>query len=113
MELSTHTGEAFTTDYGLPNDTLYTKLCASISLVFFSFSILKLKRDGRYADVMERAMFNIVPAGFGLDSKNFLMATHQKCSRLFPAGFTHTVISHSENTADLPAHAILPILPAC
>ena len=68
---STVWGEAFSTDYDLPNDTVYAETCASIALIFFASRMLKLKRDGRYADVMERALYNTVLGGVELDGTKF------------------------------------------
>lgn len=68
---STVWGEAFSTDYDLPNDTVYAETCASIALVFFASKMLKLKRDGRFADVMERALYNTVLGGVELDGTKF------------------------------------------
>ena len=64
-------GEAFSADYDLPNDTVYAETCASIGLIFFCSKLLKLKRDGRFADVMERALYNTVLAGIELDGSRF------------------------------------------
>lgn len=68
---STVHGEAFTVDYDLPNDTVYAETCASIGLIFFASKMLKLKRDGRFADAMERAFYNTVLAGIELDGTKF------------------------------------------
>lgn len=71
---SSSIGEAFSVDYDLPNDTAYCETCASIALVFFASKMLKIKRDGRYADAMERAIFNTISAGVELDGKKFFYA---------------------------------------
>lgn len=71
---SSRIGEAFSVDYDLPNDTAYCETCASIALVFFASKMLKIKRDGKYADAMERAIFNTVSAGVELDGKKFFYA---------------------------------------
>ena len=68
---STSYGEAFTVDYDLPSDTAYTETCASIGLIFFASKMLKLQRNGRFADVMERALYNTVLAGIELDGTKF------------------------------------------
>lgn len=68
---STHVGEAFTFDYDLPNDTVYAETCASIALIFFCRNMLRMEPDGRYADVMERALYNTCLAGMSLDQKTF------------------------------------------
>ncbi len=68
---SAYEGEAFTKDYHLPNDTAYAETCAAIGLIFFSNKMLYLDRDGKYADVMERALYNCVLAGMQLDGTRF------------------------------------------
>lgn len=68
---STAEGEAFTTDYDLPNDTIYAETCASIGLVFFAKELLKIKPEGRIADEMERALYNGIISGMQLDGKKF------------------------------------------
>lgn len=68
---STVDGEAFTIDYDLPNDTAYAETCASIGTVFFAKKMLALSADGRYADVMERELYNGVISGMQLDGKRF------------------------------------------
>lgn len=68
---SAYEGEAFTKDYHLPNDTAYAETCAAIGLIFFSNKMLYLDRRGKYADVMERALYNCVLAGMQLDGTRF------------------------------------------
>lgn len=68
---STHHGEAFTFDYDLPNDTVYAETCASIGLIFFANRMLQIEADGRYADVMERALYNLVLAGMAQDGRHY------------------------------------------
>ncbi|CUH96752.1 hypothetical protein P22_2863 [Propionispora sp. 2/2-37] len=68
---STVTGEAFTADYDLPNDTMYCETCASIGLIFFAGNMLENEAQGEYADVLERALYNTVLSGLALDGKHF------------------------------------------
>ena len=68
---SAHAGERFTTDYDLPNATAYAETCAAIGLVFFAHRMLLAEGDGRYADVMERALYNGVLSGVSLDGTKF------------------------------------------
>jgi len=68
---SQSSGEAFSSDYDLPNDTAYTETCASIGLMMFANRMLQMDPDSRYADVMERALYNTVLAGMALDGKHF------------------------------------------
>lgn len=68
---STHSGEAFTVDYDLPNDTNYSETCASIGLIFFAQKMLTMETDGIYADVMEKALYNTVLGGMSVDGRRF------------------------------------------
>lgn len=64
-------GEAFSADYHLPNDTVYSETCASIGLIFFSKKMLDMEKNNVYGDTMERALYNCVLAGMQLDGKRF------------------------------------------
>ncbi|SCY42498.1 hypothetical protein SAMN02910292_01680 [Lachnospiraceae bacterium XBB2008] len=68
---ATHMGEAFSFDYDLPNDTAYSETCAAIGLIFFARRMLQINPDSRYADVMERALYNGALSGMALDGKSF------------------------------------------
>lgn len=68
---ATHIGEAFSFNYDLPNDTAYSETCAAIGLVFFARRMLEINADRRFADVMERALYNTVLAGMAADGKSF------------------------------------------
>ncbi len=68
---STRDNEGFTEAYDLPNDTAYAETCAAIGLVFWAQRMLRLSGDGRYADVMERALYNGVISGVSLDGARF------------------------------------------
>lgn len=50
--------EGFTEDWDLPNPTAYAETCAAVAMVFWARRMLDLDLDGRYADVMERSLFN-------------------------------------------------------
>lgn len=65
--------EGFTTSYDLPNDTAYAETCAAIANVMWNHRLAMLHgRDGaRYADVMERALYNGVLSGVSLDGSRF------------------------------------------
>lgn len=63
--------ERFTTDYDLPNDRNYSESCASIGLALFSRRMAQITRQGKYIDVMERALYNTVLAGIAMDGKRF------------------------------------------
>jgi DUF1680 family protein len=68
---SNYEGEAFTIDYDLPNDSAYAETCASIGLIFFAKKMLDIHPSNKYADVMERALYNGVLSGMQLNGKRF------------------------------------------
>ena len=68
---STVDGEAFTFDYDLPNDLAYCETCASIGLMFFARRMAEIEPDSKYANVMERALYNTVLSGMAEDGKSF------------------------------------------
>lgn len=68
---STCNGEAFTYDYHLPNDTAYAETCASVGLIFFANSMLQNDTNSKYANAIERALYNTVLAGMAEDGKSF------------------------------------------
>jgi len=68
---STRFGERFTFDYDLPNEEVYAETCAAIGLVFWAHRMSQADPDSRYADVMERALYNGTISGVSLDGKRF------------------------------------------
>lgn len=68
---STYVGESFTIPYDLPNFEAYTETCAAISMMFFANRMLRLENDAKYADMVERAMYNGMLSGVSLDGKGF------------------------------------------
>ncbi|GLV14900.1 hypothetical protein Heshes_25840 [Alicyclobacillus hesperidum] len=68
---STRHGEAFTFDYDLPNETAYAETCASIGLIFFANRMIRIAPKRKYADVMERALYNVVIGSVALDGKHY------------------------------------------
>jgi DUF1680 family protein len=68
---SAHQGEKFTADYDLPNESAYAETCAAIGLVFFAHRMLQIEADGKYADVLERALYNGVLSGVGVRGDTF------------------------------------------
>ena len=67
----THIGEAFSFAYDLPNDTAYAETCASIGMIFFARRMLEINPDAKYANVMERELYNIVLGGMDLSGTGF------------------------------------------
>ncbi len=68
---STCHGEAFTVDYDLPNRDAYAETCASIALALFAKRMPKLNIDSKYADAVEKVMYNGILSGISMDGKGF------------------------------------------
>ena len=68
---STCFGEAFTVPYDLPPESAYTETCAGIALIYFSQRMFLLEKDARYADVIERLLYNGVISGLSLSGDCF------------------------------------------
>ncbi len=68
---SSNMGESFTKEYFLPNDAAYTETCAAISFAMFCQRMLRTTNDSRYADVVERVIYNGMLSGVSLDGTYF------------------------------------------
>jgi DUF1680 family protein len=66
--------EGFTFPYDLPNETAYAETCAAIALGFWAHRMAHLERDGRYTDVLERALYNGVISGVSFEGHHFFYA---------------------------------------
>ena len=64
---SRHNGEAFGEPYELPSDICYCETCAQIASIMWNWRMLLITGEGRYADVMERTLFNGFLSGRSLD----------------------------------------------
>ncbi|GHO91839.1 hypothetical protein KSF_018870 [Reticulibacter mediterranei] len=64
-------GEAFGSNYELPNDRAYTETCAAIASVMWNWRLLLLKSEARFADTIEQALYNGVISGSSLDGTLF------------------------------------------
>ena len=63
--------ERFTTDYDLPNDSNYSETCASIGLAMFGKRMAETTGEAQYIDIVERALYNTILSGIGMDGKRF------------------------------------------
>jgi hypothetical protein len=66
--------EGFTFDYDLPNQTAYAETCASVALIFWAQRMLHLDLDGKYADVLELALYNGALSGLSRDGEHYFYA---------------------------------------
>ncbi len=68
---SSRHNEGFTKDYDLPNLDAYCETCASVGMVFWNHRMNLLTGDSKYADVLERSLYNGALAGISLAGDHF------------------------------------------
>jgi uncharacterized protein len=68
---SRHQDEAFGEDFVLPPDRAYSETCAAIGSVMLSWRLLLATGDARYADLIERTLYNVVATSPADDGKAF------------------------------------------
>lgn len=87
-------GEMFTADYDLPNKSAYSESCAALGLALFARRMMEISPDSKYADTIERIIYNGFLSSISLDGKSFFyenplevnMYQHEKNRKL---GFGH------------------------
>ena len=82
-------GEAFGDAYELPNFTAYGESCAAIGNMMWNWRMLAATGDAKYADVIERALYNGIDSGMSLDGTLY-------CYRN-PLGFDPSTGDHIRN----------------
>ncbi|WBB67774.1 beta-L-arabinofuranosidase domain-containing protein [Micromonospora sp. WMMD812] len=68
---SRHQDEAFGEDWVLPPDRAYSETCAGVGSVLLAWRLLLVDGDPRYADLIERTLFNVVATSPAVDGRSF------------------------------------------
>ncbi|QOC92820.1 glycoside hydrolase family 127 protein [Micromonospora craniellae] len=68
---SRHQDEAFGGDWMLPPDRAYSETCAGIGSVMLAWRLLLADGESRYADLIERTLFNVVSTSPSTDGRSF------------------------------------------
>jgi DUF1680 family protein len=63
--------EAFGYPYQLPQRTAYNETCAGIAMAMWSWRMLGVTGDPKYADVVELIFYNTLLSAWGLDGKTY------------------------------------------
>ncbi|WP_417259101.1 glycoside hydrolase family 127 protein [Celeribacter sp.] len=63
--------ESYGRPYQLPSDSAYNETCANIANAMWSWRMLQLTGDARYADVIEQVMYNTGLSGVSLSGSHF------------------------------------------
>lgn len=64
-------GEAFGSDYELPNMSAYNETCAAIGNVYWNHRLFLLHGEAKYIDVLERTLYNGLLSAISLDGTRF------------------------------------------
>jgi DUF1680 family protein len=77
---SHHMDEAFGDDFVLPPDRSYCESCAGVASIMFSWRLLLATGNSKYADLIERTLYNVVATSPAEDGKSFFYANplHQR-----------------------------------
>lgn len=68
---SRHKDESFGDPFELPPDRAYCETCAAVAVVMWGWRLLLATGEPRYADVIERVLFNTFAAGVSLDGRSY------------------------------------------
>jgi DUF1680 family protein len=84
---SHHMDEAFGDDFVLPPDRSYCETCAGVASVMFSWRLLLATGEAKYADLIERSLFNVVATSPSEDGRAFFYANtlHQRVEHSLPS----------------------------
>jgi uncharacterized protein len=63
--------EGFTVPYDLPNDTAYAETCAAVGMALWNHRMFLMSGDGKYADLLEREVYNGLLSGVSLTGDRF------------------------------------------
>ena len=83
---SHHVGEAFGEDFALPSDRAYSETCAGVASVMLAWRLLLATGESRFADLLERTLFNVVATSPSPDGRAFFYANplHQRVRGAVP-----------------------------
>lgn len=76
---SRHQGEAFGEDFELPSDRAYAETCAGIGAIQYLERLVLATGDARFADAIERILYNVVAASPGEDGRSFFYSNTLHC----------------------------------
>lgn len=77
---SRHQDEGFGDDWELPSDRAYCETCAGVASIMVSWRLLLATGEAKYADLIERTMYNVVATSPRQDGRAFFYANplHQR-----------------------------------
>ncbi|MBM3335780.1 glycoside hydrolase family 127 protein, partial [Candidatus Sumerlaeota bacterium] len=95
--------EAFGAPYQLPNRTAYNETCANIANAMWNWRMLALTGEAKYADVIERVLYNSMLSGIGLEGKDFFYTNPlRRCGPQAPLLSNDSAARWRDTTPDSP-----------
>lgn len=83
---SHHAGETFGDDFELPADRAYAETCAAVASIMVAWRLLLTTGEPRYADAIERTLYNTIAASPSVDGRSFFYvnALHRRIDGIEP-----------------------------
>lgn len=72
--------EGFLNEYMMPNLSAYNETCANVCNSMFSYRMLGLHGESKYADIMELVLFNSALSGISVEGKDYFYANPLRVS---------------------------------
>ena len=95
-------GEAFGEEYELPPDLAYGETCATIANIMLCWRLLLATGEGRFADAIERALYNLLAASTSVDRTGFFYNNPVQRRVARPAAATQTRPARAEAPGTRP-----------
>ncbi|TDE95138.1 hypothetical protein EXU48_10315 [Occultella glacieicola] len=80
----TKTHQAYGRPFQLPQTTAYNESCATLGFVLWSWRMLALTGEAKYADEIERVLFNSLPAMIGAEGSSYFYTNPLRAVRDLP-----------------------------
>jgi hypothetical protein len=96
--------EAFGAPYQLPNRTAYNETCANIAHAMWSRRMLALTGEAKYADMMERVLYNSMLSGIGVEGRDFFYTNPLRRIQGAPLLSNDSVSRWPDTTPASPVH---------
>jgi DUF1680 family protein len=96
--------EAFGAPYQLPNRTAYSETCANIAHAMWGRRMLALTGEAKYADVMERVLYNSMLSGLGVEGRDFFYTNPLRRIKGAPLLSNDSAARWPDTTAASPVH---------
>ncbi|ANQ52385.1 glycoside hydrolase family 127 protein [Flammeovirga sp. MY04] len=91
--------EGFIDAYMMPNTTAYNETCANVCNSMFSYRMLGLHGESKYADIMELVLFNSGLSGISIEGKDYFYSNPLRMvdgAREYGESNTNTETPHRE-----------------